>query len=457
MAVTKLWPVTVRLKVVLDYAANPEKTANPLYNLNDYQSLRDVIAYAKDGDKTEKEFFCEGINCNTQTAREEFVIVKEQFDKTDGIQAYHGYMSFKEQNITPEQAQAIGMEFAREVWGNRYQVIVTTHLNTEHLHCHFVINSVSFVDGLRCQDTSWFKFRKVADRICENHGLYYNLNPDRNRGDQFYTKKTLAGMPTRQTNAKEAIDYAISHSTTMAEFRYAISELGYSYNLNPNRKYWTITPKGSNKSIRLYRLGDDYTNARIEERVRKNRISLQIERFYRPIRKAPQYNLQTREHKIRKVGGLKGLYLYYCYRLGYLPKYKPVQSYQLHHRIRDDRIRLEELSAQAMLLSKHHIGTDQQLFIYKQSVEDEIKKLTADRTHLRNEIRKVNKTDAELSQAKEMISGITEKLRSLRKEVRMCDAIAQRSGVIRTNLEQVLADDVKHKGKERFERLRGRT
>lgn len=80
-------------------------------------------------------------------ARDQFITVKEQYQKTDGIQAYHGYLSFKETDISPEMAQKIGMEFANEVWGKRFQVVVTTHLNTKHLHCHFVINSISFVDG----------------------------------------------------------------------------------------------------------------------------------------------------------------------------------------------------------------------------------------------------------------------------------------------------------------------
>ena len=71
-------------------------------------------------------------------------------------------------------AQKIGMEFANEVWGKRFQVVVTTHLNTKHLHCHFVINSISFVDGkhLCGEEKAWFKFRKVADRICEKNGFY---------------------------------------------------------------------------------------------------------------------------------------------------------------------------------------------------------------------------------------------------------------------------------------------
>ena len=120
MAVTKLWPVTSRLGQVIDYATNPEKTSAKLkkeFTPEQYQALADVLAYAKDEEKTEREFYVEGINCNVAIAREQFIRTKEQYGKEDGIQAYHGYLSFKEQNISPEQAQKIGMEFANEVWG----------------------------------------------------------------------------------------------------------------------------------------------------------------------------------------------------------------------------------------------------------------------------------------------------------------------------------------------------
>lgn len=450
MAVTKLWPVTVRLQTVLDYATNPEKTtkANSKYSLDDYQALRDVLAYTKDEEKTEQEFFCEGINCNVAIAREEFVTVKEQFDKADGIQAYHGYMSFKEQDITPEQAQKIGMEFANEAWGKRFQVVVTTHLNTKHLHCHFVINSVSFVDGKRCQDTSWFKFRKVADRICEKYGIYYNPTPNRSKVSSYYYKLEKAGMKTPHQVLRDDIDYAIVRSRSPDDFVYILKQLGYEYGKFNSRKYWSIVPKGRTKPVRLKTLGDDYTNERIVERIRENRNAATILPFYRQQKPSRQYHLPTREDKIKKVGGLYGLFLYYSYRIGYLPNYKPVPSHKLHSRMRADRIRLEELTAQTTLLSKHHIGTDEQLFSYRKSVENEIKNLIADRTHLRNEIRKVNITDEELSKAKEQISAISEKLKTLRKEVKMCDAIAERSGVMKSNLEMVIADEEKSKRKE---------
>ena len=132
MAVTKLWSVTERLGQVIDYATNPEKTSANIkreFSPEQYQALADVIAYAKDEEKTEREFYVEGINCNVAIARDQFITVKEQYQKTDGIQAYHGYLSFKETDISPEMAQKIGMEFANEVWGKRFQVVVTTHLN----------------------------------------------------------------------------------------------------------------------------------------------------------------------------------------------------------------------------------------------------------------------------------------------------------------------------------------
>ena len=193
MAVSKLWSVTSRLGQVIDYAANPEKTAADIYSEEQYQALRDVLSYAKDEEKTEREFFVEGINCNPATARDQFVSVKKAYGKDDGIQAYHGYLSFKEQDISPELAQKIGMEFANEVWGKRFQVVVTTHLNTKHLHCHYVINSVSFVDGKRLwgDEKAWFKFRLVADRLCEKYGLYYNPNPNRSKQSSYYYKEQL--------------------------------------------------------------------------------------------------------------------------------------------------------------------------------------------------------------------------------------------------------------------------
>ena len=381
MAVSKLWPVTVRLATVLDYASNPEKTtkSKSKYSDADYQALRDVVAYAKDGEKTERELFCEGIHCNPQTAREQFITVKEQFDKPDGIQAYHGYLSFEETDITPELAQQVGMAFAERMWGDRFQVLVTTHLNTDHLHCHFVVNSVSFRDGKRLQnkEKAWWYFRHIADEVCLGHGLSVVQNPEAYQSPRILTQKDKAGMPTRYNLARAALDEAIAMSHNLRQLEYHLSEMGYTLGSNPKRKYWTIKGKGDERPIRLHRLGEEYTKERITQRLIENRDNIDFEPFQPKIYRPKQYWLRTRSDRIGKVGGLYGLYLYYCYRLGYLPKYKAGQQNhaRVHYLFKEDLMKIDELTKQVTLLGKHHIGTDEQLFSYQHSVEEQIKTL----------------------------------------------------------------------------------
>ena len=450
MAVTKLWAVKTNLGKVIDYANNPNKTRNPKYTEEQYQALADVLTYAKDEEKTEKQFFVDGINCNPSTARDQFITTKEYFGKTDVIHAYQGYMSFKEQDITPEKAQEVGMEFARRAWGKRFQVVVTSHLNTQHLHCHFVINSISFVDGKRMVDNekNWFKFRHIADAVCKEYGLYFNPNPKFERPTNYYFEKLeKAGMPNRYQLIRDAINHALEHSKSVAEVGYALRDMGYGYDFNPRRKYWTVKPPGYTKSIRLNRVGDNYTNEAITNRIRDNRTRVSMHRYTRLTVASRQYRLPTRGDKIRKIGGLYGMYLYYCYRLSKLPRYRKLNSAQIHYYFKEELLKLDELSEQTRLLGKHGIQTDEQLFQYKSSVEDEIKSLTADRTHLRKITRR-KIDDVELSQVKEKISRITEKLRSLRKEVKLCEGIAERSGVMKDNLEKVLAEEDKNRRKE---------
>ena len=165
MAVSKIWAVRGNLGGVLEYAKNKEKTDASLFSEQQYQALEDVLQYAANEEKTEHRFYVEGINCNPATARQQFITVKKQFNKDDGIQAWHGYLSFDQNEVTPKQAQKIGMEFVQKVWGDRFQAVVTTHLNTKHLHCHYVVNSVSFVDGLKMHDEekAWIHFSRIAD------------------------------------------------------------------------------------------------------------------------------------------------------------------------------------------------------------------------------------------------------------------------------------------------------
>ena len=252
-------------------------------------------------------------------------------------------------------------------------------------------------------------------------------------------------MPNYVDTARAVIDDAIAKSRSYADFKYVLRQMGAYFDDSENHKYTVLRVKGYRKNIRLARLGDEYSLDRIKERIYDNRNSARLEPFQKGYYRPRQYVLLTREHKICKVGGLYGLYLHYCYKLGYLPRYKKQNPARLHYLLREDLMKLDEITAQVRLLGRENISTAEQLFLYQHSVEEQIKTLTADRTHLRNEIRKVNITDAELSQAKDSISLLSEKLKKLRKEVRLCNGIAERSGVMSENLRAVLADEEKIK------------
>ena len=133
MATTGFWPVRGKLKKVLDYADNPDKTTSKEYLDEDlYQALR----YTENDNKTDEKKYVSGVNCSAAFAYEEMMAVKQKYGERGKVVAYHGYQSFKTDELTPEQCHAIGIETAKRMWGKDYQVLVTTHLNTDNLHNH---------------------------------------------------------------------------------------------------------------------------------------------------------------------------------------------------------------------------------------------------------------------------------------------------------------------------------
>jgi len=173
MAVTKIWPVRGRVGKAVDYVENPEKTENPDFG----RDLYEVMTYAANPEKTEQQYYVSGLNCVPEIARQQMTITKKRFGKEGGIVAFHAYQSFAPGEATPDQAHRIGVQLARELWGDRFEVVIATHLNTGCCHNHFVLNSVSFADGKRYNDCKATKrihtYRgelRCADRIFERSG-----------------------------------------------------------------------------------------------------------------------------------------------------------------------------------------------------------------------------------------------------------------------------------------------
>ena len=179
MATTKIWDIKGRVDTLINYAANPEKTEGQRFSEKQIQALHDVMDYAYDDYKTERSLYVSGVNTTPDTAKHKMHQTKLRYGKMDGIVAFHAIQSFKPGEVTPEIAHEIGIKLAKEMWGDRFEVVIATHLNKEHLHNHFVINSVSFADGKKYYDNTanYNKMKRISDRLCEEYNLSVIRNP----------------------------------------------------------------------------------------------------------------------------------------------------------------------------------------------------------------------------------------------------------------------------------------
>ena len=219
MAVTSIWSIKGWIGKVINYAENPDKTKEQTSQeliseseTGQLQGLNDVVTYAVNAEKTRlrqskstemevvgeseelMEQYVSGLNCAPTTAREEMIAVKKRFGKEDGIVAFHGYQSFAPGECNPAMAHEIGKKLAEELWGGQYQVLIATHLDkANHLHNHFVVNSVSFLDGKRYHRTNqdYRDMRMVSDRLCKEHQLSVVRQPEQGKG------KTLCRVASR--------------------------------------------------------------------------------------------------------------------------------------------------------------------------------------------------------------------------------------------------------------------
>ena len=434
MAVTKLWRIKGRIDNVINYASNTDKTT---FTETQKQALEDVIEYAANEDKTEKKIFVSTVNCSAEYAKDQFDTVKKRFRKEDGTAAFHAYQSFAPGEATPQQAHDIGVALAKELWGDSFQVLIATHLNTDCLHNHFVINSVSFRDGKRFHSTadSYRVMKETSDRLCREHGLSIVEQP-KSRGKSYHQHQMeAAGMPTRYNTARKALDDAMARSCNLQELKANLRNMGYQCSFAPNRKYWTITMPGWKKPIRTYRLGDEYSREAIEQRVFSNGTEARSLCIREGYKRAPQYNLKRRIDRIMGRTSLEKLYLRYCYELGYLPKYNQNPS-RVHTLLKDELLRCDMYSEEAKLLSRFGISSAEQLAEFKEELETKIESLEDERYRLRLRAkRKIPEEEKNFCQRE--IFETTSKLKELRKELRLVNDIEERSPVMEKQLEQI--------------------
>lgn len=448
MAVCEIWDVRGRLDHPIDYAENPEKTANPKYTEADLQAMVDVMEYATNKDKTEQRYFVTGVNCDPTTARDEMMIAKAQWNDESEIVCYHGFQSFKHGEVTPEQAHEVGVKLAEKMWGDRFQVIVATHLNTDCLHNHFVVNSISFTDGKHYHDNkaNLRLLRQRSDELCREYALSVIENPSGKKKPYALYQAEKNGMPTRDNVARQAVDEAISKSFTLKDFDRIMAEMGYRVSFDPNRKYWTVIGKGWKRPKRLYKLGENYTNERIMERITENSYAVKFSRFTEPQRTVKVFRVKGSLKAAKKIGGLRGLYLHYCYKLGILPKNKKPNYARLHYLLKDDLMKMEAITQETRLLCRNRIDTVEQLLSYKGSLETEKTDLLQKRKELYSKSRKTGGEEKEAIRSQ--LSDLSKRLSVIRKEVRLCEGIEARSDILQEKLQVIRAEKQKQKRKE---------
>ena len=119
------------------------------------------------------------MNCIPEVAVEQFKDTKERWHKNGGVTAYHVIQSFAEGEVDAETAHEIGVKLAEEMFRDRFEVVVATHLNTNHIHNHLIVNSVSFVDGKKYEGTrtNYYRLREISDDLCRDYGLSVIANP----------------------------------------------------------------------------------------------------------------------------------------------------------------------------------------------------------------------------------------------------------------------------------------
>lgn len=446
MAVTKIWNIVDNLGKVINYSENGSKTKK-----KNEQDLMQAINYAMNTDKTEEQYFVTGINCEVETAFQEMQDVKRLYDKQGGNVGFHAVQSFKPGEISPELCHEIGVKLANELWGDRFQVVVTTHLNKEHLHNHFVINSVSFKDGYKYYDNhyTYALIRNKSDEICREYNLsvidekackYTKINYA-----EFYKQYEKHDSLTQK--AKKDLDFAISQAFSYSDF----FDLMYKLDYDIFERYGKISirHKNSKRNIRIERrFGEAYTIENIKNRIYSQeyvRVPF-VEEYHKPFK-----HEITLSKKRFKVKGFIALYFHYMYLLNLYPK----NSYiRLTPQMRADISKMNMYSEEAKLLAKNKIETSNDLDKYYSEVTEKLNTLKSNRELLWQR-RKGKNSAEEKIQICNQISEQTEIINRLRKEVGLLEDIKTRSQKMKDNLKELKEENKqelennKTKGKEK--------
>lgn len=434
MATTSIWSIKNNLKQSINYIINPEKTINEDYGKDTYNYLE--LSLNKDYNfKNDKTHYVSCLNYSETDPYKDMKFTKERYFKTDGILAFHAYQSFKEGEISADIAHEIGVKFAEEIFGD-YEVVVATHQNTNHIHNHFIINSVSFKTGKKYNNnrTNLAKLRQVSDSLCEEYGLSV-LDEDMSYKNT-YKYKVIDNNYYKIL--KDDLDNIISYSVTLKQVIDRMKQLGYkAYSRNG---VITIYRDGYDK-VRIEKaFGNEYSKDSISKRLYSSR---QI--VFKPIPQKSifqEYLSKTNNHH----KGIYGLFLYYCYLLKVFPQNHPKQY--LPYSIRQEIKKLDSFSEQTRFMVSNKIKTKEDLEEFTTNNYEKYQNFMSKRENLWKRYHRA-KTEDKKSEILAEINSIQPKIKELRKLDNYCKEIKKRSESIQDNLNNFDKDLQKEKGNSR--------
>lgn len=430
MAITKIIAIRDRLDKRVNYAVNGEKT-----------TLDTGITYAANPEKTEQLFFTSAINCDScETAFAEMQTTKRRFGKLGGVVGYHFIQSFAPGEVTPEQAHAIGVAFAQRLFGERYEVVVGTHLDRAHLHNHVVVNSVSFVDGKKYHSSPgsyYFEVRSTSDTLCWENDLS-TITPQGKGKHYAEWKAENTGKPTIRGIIRGDIDSIIGEAYTYETFLMLLRRRGYVVQNRPDRKYVTVLPPGGKRAIRLDSLGEGYTEQDIRRRLAAQREG--------GVQTAPAMTRTGKRYRVRgkrltgpkkKITGFQALYLRYLYLLRGTHRKKNFR--RVPFSMRHEVIRLQRYDRQFRYLWANGLTTAGDLEQRIAALEREIYNGEQQRKPLYRERRNAE-DEAYKTQCSAEIDRQTAALREKRRELALCRRILEDVPVVSQQVQQAEAE-----------------
>ena len=400
-------------------------------------NLQAVINYGKNGDKTENGILVSSVNCSVETAYEEMVLTKKFFHKEDNVLGYHIIQSFKGNEVSPKLANQIGKELAEELWGDKYQVVICTHINKENVHNHMIVNSVSFIDGIKYHNSkAQIAFLKeTSDRLCLNYGLSIVDTPKANKVKEFrqknidYFNRTDEKMQRIITD----IDEAIKSTKKYSDFKLILKSKGYE-NIKDSGKYLSLKTPYYSRNVRINRaFGEKYSVECIKERIygylKEDLPPAQNykNKYYKKIYTGPKIN-----KFLLKTSSFYRLYVHYLYFFGILPaknQYKEL-SPEYYKQKRKNNMIFEELN----FLARHSFSSISDVSIYKENLENKLPELKGKRELL---WRKHKSTDTnKKAEILKEINVLTEEIDTIQAQKNACNRIIARYKEIKIDFQK---------------------